>query len=33
MVSISSEPEKKAWMNAPGNPAMTISMALRKMWL
>ena len=31
MVSISSEPAKKALTNAPGNPAITSSMALRKM--
>ncbi|MGC4002198.1 MAG: hypothetical protein QM811_03240 [Pirellulales bacterium] len=30
--SISSAPVKKAQMKAPGNPAMTISMALRNTW-
>ena len=32
MVSISSEPVKKAWMKAPGKPAMISSMALRNTW-
>ncbi len=31
MVSISSEPVKKAPTNAPGKPAITISIAFRKM--
>ena len=30
LISISSAPEKNAWMKAPGKPAITISMALRK---
>jgi hypothetical protein len=32
MFSISSDPVKKALTKAPGNPAMTIIIALRKTW-